>query len=129
MISTQDTISNISLIRSQRYKKAQIVLRRLKSILIKKYGVEKIILIGSCAEPERFGFHSDIDLCIKGLSQALYFEALGELLIEAGDFNIDLIPFEDAAPSMKQKIKHGKLIYEKRRNIPKKIKSRNSIRA
>lgn len=53
----------------------------------------------------------------------MYFQAVGELLLEAGDFNVDIIPFEDATPAMKEKVLSGKVIYEKRRNLSKKIKS------
>lgn len=123
MITIQDTISNISLLRRQRLKKAQIVLRRLKSILVGKYDVDRIVLIGSFSDPDRFGFHSDIDLCVEGLPDSVYFKAVGELLLESGDFNIDIITFEDATSAMKEKILSGKVIYEKRRNLSKKIKS------
>lgn len=114
MITAKDIISSISASRIQRFKKAQLVLRRLKTILVKKYKVKKIILIGSFLDPKRFGFHSDIDLCVEGLSDSLYFKAVGELLIEAGDFEVDIIPLEDATPEMKENIRKGKVIYEKR---------------
>jgi predicted nucleotidyltransferase len=114
MITAKDTISNISASRRQRFKKAQMVLRRLKSILVEKYDVNRIILIGSFAEPDRFEFHSDIDLCVEGLLDSLYFKAVGELLLEADDFDVDIIPIEDVTSEMKKNILRGKVIYEKR---------------
>lgn len=94
-----------------------MVLKKLKTILVEKYDVNRIILIGSFAEAGRFGFHSDIDLCVEGLPDSLYFKAVGELLLEAGDFDVDIVPFEDATSEMKEKILQGKVIYEKRRNL------------
>lgn len=104
----------ITLQRQERYKKAIKILEQLKNILIKKYGVKRIILIGSLNEPERFGFHSDIDLCVEGLKDELYFRAVGELLMLADDFDVDIIPMENATKKMKDKIKQGKEIYVKR---------------
>lgn len=129
MITAHNTISNITTLHKERLRRAQAVLRKLKKILVEKYDVKKIVLIGSFASQERFGFHSDIDLCVEGLSDNLFFEAVGELLIESEDFNVDIIPIEDASPEMKEKIKSGKLIYEKGRNLTKKVKGRNYIRA
>lgn len=114
MITFKDTASSISMLRKKRYIKAQTVLKRLVNILIKKYHVTRIIQIGSLADKHRFGFHSDIDLCVEGLSDELYFQAVGELLIAAGEFDVDIIPFEDATPKMKERIRKGKVLYEKK---------------
>ncbi|MGA1865803.1 MAG: nucleotidyltransferase family protein [bacterium] len=99
--------------RKKRYKKAQLVIEILRDILIRKYHIKKIILIGSCLNENNFHSHSDIDLCVEGLPHNCFFKALGELLIEAGEFNVDLIPIEDANTRMKEYIKKGKIIYEK----------------
>lgn len=114
MITLHDTILSISESRKRRFKKAWTVLRKLKAILVEKYDVNTIVLIGSFAEPDRFGFHSDIDLCVEGLPGSLYFKVVGELLLEADDFDVDIIPFEEATSEMKDKILRGKVIYEKR---------------
>ncbi len=83
------------------------------NILIRKYHVRKIILIGSLTDKQRFGFHSDIDLCVEGLPDKLYFMAVGELLLEADEFNIDIIPLENATPKMKERVEKGRLLYRK----------------
>lgn len=83
-------------------------------ILIDKYRVKKVILIGSCLEYEKFHSHSDIDLCIECLSGIQYFQAVGELLIESDEFDVDLIPIEDSNDRMKEYIKKGKILYERR---------------
>ena len=114
MVTLKDTTSSISALRNQRIINAQIVLKKLIKILIKKYQVTKIILTGSLIDKSRFGFHSDIDLFVEGLPDNLYFRAVGELLIEAEEFNVDIIPIENATPKMKKKIEKGKVLYEKR---------------
>lgn len=114
MVTVKDTASSISAFRRRRFLDAQAVLKRITNILIRKYNVERIILIGSLAGKGRFGFHSDIDLCVEGLSDKLYFKAVGELLLESGEFDIDIIPIESATPEMRERIREGKLLYEKK---------------
>lgn len=117
MITLKDTTSTISTLRNQRFLKAQTVLKRVINILVKKYHVTKIILIGSLLDKNRFGFHSDIDLCVEGLSDELYFKAIGELLLETDEFDIDIIPFENVPPAMIDRIRKGQVLYEKRMNV------------
>ncbi len=114
MVTFKNTLSSVSSLRNERFFKAQAVLKRMVNILVKKYHVTRIIQIGSLADKHRFGFHSDIDLCVEGLSDELYFQAVGELLIAAGEFDVDIIPFEDATPKMKERIRKGKVLYEKK---------------
>ena len=114
MVTLKDTAYSISALREQRFIKANAVLKKVINILIKKYHVNRIILIGTLADKNRFGFHSDIDLCVEGLPDELYFKAVGELLLEADEFDIDIIPLESATPKMMEKIEKGKLLYEKR---------------
>lgn len=114
MVSREDTTLSILTAYKKRFLKAQAVLKKITNILIKKYHAKRIILIGSLADKHHFGFHSDIDLCVEGLSDNLYFKAVGELLFEADEFDIDIIPFENATTKMKEKIAKGKVLYEKR---------------
>lgn len=114
MVTLKDTTYNISALRDQRFLKAQTVLKKLIHILVREYHVSKIILTGSLADKHRFGFHSDIDLCVEGLPDKLYFKAVGELLIEADEFDIDIVPLESITPEMRERIEKGKVLYEKR---------------
>lgn len=114
MVTLKDTTSTISTLRNQRFLKAQAVLRRSIDILVKKYHVRKIILIGSLLDKNRFGFQSDIDLCVEGLSDELYFKATGELLLETDEFDVDIVPFESVSPAMMDRIEKGQVLYEKR---------------
>jgi uncharacterized protein len=113
MLTLKDTASNISKLRSQRFLNARVALKKAVDVLVKKYNVRRIMLIGSLLDKERFGFHSDIDLCIEGLSDKLYFKAVGELLLTSDEFEIDIIPFENLPPEMRELIKRGEVIYEK----------------
>ncbi len=114
MVILKDTLSSLSALRNKRFLKAQAVLKKVVDILIKDYHVNKIVLVGSLVDEHRFGFHSDIDLCVEGLSDKLYFKAVGELLLEGGEFDIDIIPIESATPEMRGRIKKGKILYEKK---------------
>jgi len=114
MVTLKDTTNTISILRDQRVLKAQAVVKRLIHILVRDYHVSKIILVGSLADKHRFGFHSDIDLCVEGIPDKLYFKAVGELLMEAGEFDIDLVPFENVTPKMRELIEKGKVLYDKR---------------
>ena len=114
MVTLKDTQSSISAFRTRRFLRAQAALRKAVNLLIREYDVEKIVLIGSLADKDRFGFHSDIDLCVEGLRDGLYFRALGEVLSETDDFDIDIITSENAPREMRGEIEKGKVLYEKR---------------
>jgi len=114
MTTVRETAAGISAARARRLRRAQAALRRAVDLLAIKYRVRRVILIGSLAEGERFGFHSDIDLGVAGLPDRRYFEAAGDLLLLAGEFDIDLIPIENANPAMAKRLEKGDVLYEKR---------------
>ena len=96
-------------------KKARETALRLAGILSRDYQAKRIVLIGSLTNENTFDVHSDIDLCVSGLDASNYFKAVGELLIEAGDFSVDLIPIEDATDRMVKSIGKGETLYDDRR--------------
>ncbi len=98
--------------RQNRYARARKAALRLTDILVKQYRARRVVLIGSLADAKRFGLHSDIDLAVEGLEGDRYLIALGELLESAEDFDVDLVPVENATPGMKTKISHGEVLYE-----------------
>ena len=82
--------------------------RTCAKILKKKYKVRKIFLIGSLVGGH-FHDESDIDLVVEGLIPESYITALTELydILPIG-VELNLIPFEDAFISLKEKtIKEG----------------------
>lgn len=64
------------------------------------FGVKEVILFGSLLSPEQVHLTSDIDLAVRGLASQCYCEALGALLCQVKDFDIDLVRIEDAQPSL-----------------------------
>jgi uncharacterized protein len=86
--------------------------RQCTSFLKKQYHVKTVFVIGSLVKG-KFHDRSDIDLVVEGLSPRLYIDALTDLydLLLPG-MELNLIPFEDAFDSLKQKtIKEGKVLY------------------
>lgn len=94
--------------------RAQNAVKKVVDLLVDEYRVRKIVLIGSLADKNRFGFHSDIDLCVAGLPAKLYFEASGKSLLLSDEFDVDIIPFEDLTPEKRERVLKGKVLYEKR---------------
>ena len=95
-----------------RYKEARETVNRLTNILRRNYHASRIVLIGSLTDEKTFDTHSDIDLCVSGLDASDYFKAVGEMLIEAGDFQVDLIPMEEVTGRMAESIEKGEILYD-----------------
>lgn len=112
MTTLRETAKGISAARAQRLRRAQATLRRVVDLLVGKYNVSRVVLIGSLAESSRFGFHSDIDLGVAGLPNDRYYEAAGDVLLLAGEFDIDLIPIERASPAMAARLQKGDVVYD-----------------
>lgn len=112
MTTVQDVADGISAARSRRLRRARAMLRRVVDLLAIKYHVRRIVLVGSLAESARFGFHSDIDLGVAGLADNIYYQAAGDVLLLAGEFDIDLIPIETATPGMALRLNKGDVLYE-----------------
>lgn len=94
----------------ERYQEARKTIPIIIDILT-KYDVEKIILFGSICQPKDFRKHSDIDIAAVGLKDQYFFKAYGELMMTL-DFEIDLKPYEQLDPLMKDQIlKRGEIIY------------------
>ena len=86
--------------------------KKCAKLLKEKYKVKRVFLIGSLAYGTVYE-KSDIDLVVEGLTPELYIDALVDLndVLER-KIEINLIPFEDAFESLKEKtLKEGVLIY------------------
>ncbi len=112
MITVHEAAAGITAVRARRLRRARARLRCVVDLLAVKYQVRRLVLIGSLSDSARFGFHSDIDLGVAGLSDSRYFEAAGAVLLLAGEFDIDLIPIENATPGMAARINKGDVLYE-----------------
>jgi predicted nucleotidyltransferase len=82
--------------------------------LAERYGVRRVWLHGSLAEGG-FHEHSDIDLAAEGFApDSAPFRAGAELDELARPLAVDLVPLEDARPSVRARIlQHGELLYDR----------------
>jgi predicted nucleotidyltransferase len=71
-------------------------------VLVREFGVTRIILFGSLAEGLARD-DSDIDLAVAGLAPADYFRALGRTEQAAGG-RVDLVPIDEASPELLRRI-------------------------
>jgi predicted nucleotidyltransferase len=100
------------------------ILQKLQSVakkLLERFpSIQRIVIIGSVAEPIFFTMHSDVDIVIAGLENYRYFEAF-RLIEESLDMeDIDLIREEEASELLMKKIEKGIVLYDKQkqRNTP-----------
>jgi predicted nucleotidyltransferase len=90
-------------------EKAKAVAKTLKE----KYNVKETILFGSLLWRQDFLWRgTDIDLLVKELKSEKYFEALADISLISLPFHVDLIPFEKAWPSIKERALKGGLRLE-----------------
>jgi uncharacterized protein len=80
------------------------LVRDAARILKARYGVQRVILIGSLAMEEAFSYQSDVDLAVEGLGVDDFFEAWRLIEEIIHDRPVDLIDMESAGDSMRQMI-------------------------
>ena len=82
--------------------------RKAAALLKAKFGVRRVILIGSLAHASWFTPESDVDIVVEGLANHLYWEAWKTFEEEVADRSVDLIDLESAAEPLKRAIdRHG----------------------
>jgi predicted nucleotidyltransferase len=88
-------------------QKEQLAMRRERAwkiayqaakLLKRDFGVTRVVLFGLLLHPELFHIRSDIDLAVWNAQH--YFRAVSYLLDLDPEIYIDLIPIEDAKPSI-----------------------------
>ena len=81
-------------------------------MLVEKFGAKLVKLVGSTLQPGRFNERSDIDLVVYSMPKENFFNAVAACMNE--EFDIDVIPYEDANEFMKKAIERsGVIVYEK----------------
>ncbi len=90
-----------------RRQRAWQVAKQAAVLLRHDFGVSRIVVFGSITSEKLFHVHSDIDLAIWGLSERVYFRAVGVLQGIDAEFSMDLIRFEDASPTFQEAIRQG----------------------
>lgn len=93
-----------------RYHRAHVYARQTAARLASEFGVHRVVLIGSALAPERYTERSDIDLVVYGLAPGDYFRAVAGCM--NADFDIDLIPFEQAHALVLDALARGDVLYE-----------------
>ena len=107
----KQTLNSLSIVRRKRFTAARKTARAITVFLVKSHKAKRVVLIGSLLDERRFDIHSDIDLCVTGIPSDSYFRAVGESLLKAGPFDVDLIPLEHAGERMNKHVKEGEVLY------------------
>jgi len=74
--------------------------KRVADCLKKKYGASRVVLFGSLVRKRYLHERSDIDLLVEGLKKYELLRAGFEASNIAKPFNVDLIPYSIADPSI-----------------------------
>jgi predicted nucleotidyltransferase len=100
--------------REELAREARARLEPMCARLVQRYGVRRIWLFGSLAEGA-FREGSDIDLAVEGLpGGSALFRAGVELEEIACPFPVDLVPLEEARPSLREKVlSRGTLLHDR----------------
>lgn len=89
--------------RRERHLEALKAAKRIALRLKREFGAQKVYLFGTCADPDRFRFTSDIDIAVSGLKPELFFKAWAA--VEEGvEFSVDLVALEDAPSALRRRI-------------------------
>jgi predicted nucleotidyltransferase len=99
----------------KRRKDAVRTAAELTDVLVKEFGVKKVVLFGSALTKGGFRKDSDIDLGVEGLPKESYFEAVARLMM-ASRFDVDLKPIEDVSDLLKKRMTGGRVLYEQRKD-------------
>jgi predicted nucleotidyltransferase len=95
-------------------RRAREVAERLARMLHAKYGVARVILVGSLARGE-FRVGSDIDLVAEGIPDADFFRAGADLEAAAGGLHVDLVPLESANAAFRADLaREGIVLHDER---------------
>ncbi len=79
--------------------------------ILKSYKVRKVILYGSVARGD-FRTDSDLDICVEGLKDEVFFIALAECLIST-EHAISLVDLKSIHGYFRERVlKEGKILYE-----------------
>jgi uncharacterized protein len=95
----------VSVLQVEKVRERLLALARSAADMLKcRYGVHRVILIGSLVREESFYAHSDVDLAVEGLSGDDYWEAWAKVEEIIVDRPVDLIEMESAGDSLRRSI-------------------------
>ncbi len=84
--------------------RAMEISREAARILKKKYGATRVVLFGSLARSSLFAPTSDIDLCVEGVPESLFFEAEAEIEEMAKGIRLDLVETKECPAELLREI-------------------------
>jgi predicted nucleotidyltransferase len=102
--SIRETIAEVSSESLEEREKILEKVRKAAKMLKTKFGVKRVILIGSLAHAAWYTPESDVDIVVEELPDHLYWEAWKVLEDEIADRPVDLIDLESASVSLKRSI-------------------------
>lgn len=80
----------------KRLEQAKNSAQTCANMLIEDYGVNKVYLVGSIQNPDRFHKKSDVDLAVSGLNPEDYYESLSRCWDKVpSGMTVDLISLEE----------------------------------
>jgi predicted nucleotidyltransferase len=90
--------------RLERARQARAAAESVAGLLLRSFGARRVWLVGSLVHPEWFHERSDIDLVCEGVSPDRVPEADLASWEAAGGFDLDLVPIEEAPPSLRRAV-------------------------
>lgn len=119
VVAWQERRRQADVVRQQRVAAGRAVAQECARILVERYGAQRVWLFGSLLHRRFVHSELDVDLAVEGLPPDQYFPALATLWSLSVDpeapftFTLDLVPLEDAQPSLVDLIRmEGELLYE-----------------
>ncbi|MCS6845396.1 MAG: nucleotidyltransferase domain-containing protein [Caldilineales bacterium] len=86
--------------RAARRQRGLEVARQAAALLRDRYGATRVVLFGSAARGRGFGEGSDLDLAAEGIPAKAFWQAWAALDTLDPTFEINLVAFEEATPSL-----------------------------
>ena len=86
---------------------------RIAMMLYEDFGVTKVAVFGSLAEPDAFSKWSDIDIAVWGIPNNKYFRASSAASDISGLFKVDLVDFKDCKGLFRERIQNQLIPIEK----------------
>jgi predicted nucleotidyltransferase len=83
----------------RRSPRERVQKRQAADELKKEFSASRVVLFGSLINPALFHLRSDVDLAVWDVQH--YFRAVARLLDLDPEIEINLVPFEDARPSLR----------------------------
>lgn len=85
-------------------QRAWIAARQAAALLRQRFGAKRVAVFGSLVDPDLFHERSDIDLAVWGMGEADFLRAVAELLRMVEEIEVDLIRWESASATLRERI-------------------------